>query len=443
MRTRGLAILSVLTVAGVSAMRLTSVDAAAPAGEQYWPQWRGPLMTGLAPHATPPVEWSETKNVRFKVALPGPGHATPVVWGNRIYLLAAAETEREAPTGSAAPRDEKATRVHRFVVLAFDRNTGETIWETTVREELPHEAGHATASFASASPVTDGEHVWASFGSRGLYCLDRDGKVVWNKDLGEMHTRNEFGEGASPALHGDTLVVNWDHEGDSFVVALDKRSGEERWRAARDEPTSWATPVFVEDGGRTLVVVSATNRVRAYDLKTGAEVWQFGGLGVNVIPTPVVGSGTLFVMSGYRDPQGIAFRYPGAKGDMTGSDAVAWKSDRNLSYVPSPLLDDGKLYFVKRFSGVLSCVDLQTGRVLYEEQRVEGLSNVYGSPAAAAGRAYLIDRDGAAAVFKTGAEFELLASNKLDDAFDASPVIVGDHLYLRGHRWLYAIAEDD
>jgi len=310
-----------------------------------------------------------------------------------------------------------------------------------VREELPHEPGHTTASQASASPVTDGEHIFASFGSRGLYCLDLDGKVVWEKDLGDMRTRNEFGEGSSPVLHDDTIVVNWDHEGDSFIVALDKRNGKERWRVAREEPTSWATPLIVEDQGRPLAVVSGTGRVRAYDLKNGEEVWGASGLGLNCVPTPVADAGVLFVMSGYREAAGMAIRYAGARGDISASDAIAWRIDSGLSYVPSPLLYEGKLYFLERFRAVMSSYDLATGDTHYTEQRIGDLGNIYASPVAADGRIYVVDRSGKAAVIRHGTKFELLAENELDDGFDASPAIVGDELYLRGHEHLYCVAQ--
>ena len=452
----------------------------------YWPSWRGPLHSGVAPNGDPPVEWSETKNIRWKVKLPGPGHSTPVVWGDRIYVLSAVDTGAEAgsepsePGGSSGSLDSPPTLVaipasfqegqqpppdkgqrpddnrgrggppqkaekpktpHRFVVSALDRGTGETIWETVVREEVPHEPGHVTASQASGSPVTDGKHIWAFFGSRGLYCLDRGGKVKWEQDLGEMRTRNEFGEGASPVLSGDTILINWDHEGDSFIAAFDKDTGEQRWKVPRDEPTSWTTPLVIDDNGRALAVVSGANRVRAYDVKTGKEVWQCGGLGLNCVPTPVEAGGTLFVMSGWREAAGMAIRYAGAEGDITDGDAVAWRIDRGLSYVPSPVLYDGKLYFLQRFSGVLSCYDLKTGKAVYTEQRLDGMGNIYASLVGAAGRIYVVGRDGKAVVFRHGEKFELLATNELDDIFDASPVIVGGDLYLRGHEYLYAVAE--
>ena len=468
-----------------SAALIVACLIAAPAGAgdapKDWPSWRGPNFNGVVAEADPPVEWSESKNVRWKIELPGPGHATPVIWGNRIYVLSAVSTEKAAALsreteplswrsdttlpralpaslqeqpqaeqqqanppqrrGGRPPR-EKPTHVYQFVVSAHDRGTGKTVWKTVVREEVPHESGHQTASQASASPVTDGEYIWASFGSRGFYCLDKNGKVIWEKDLGAMQTRNEFGEGSSPVLHGDTLVLNWDHEGDSFIVAMDKRTGEQRWKVPRDEPTSWSTPLVIEDDGRALVVVSGSNRVRAYDLKTGEVVWNCGGLGLNCVPTPVEHEGTLWVMSGYREAAGMAIRYAGAKGDISDSDRVSWKIDRGLSYVPSSVLYDGKLYFFQKFSGVLSCYDLKTGKAHYTEQRVDGVANIYASPVGAGGRIYVVDRDGAAAVFRHGETFELLANNKLDDAFDASPAIAGDELYLRGHRYLYKVAKE-
>jgi len=199
----------------------------------------------------------------------------------------------------------------------------------------------------------------------------------------------------------------------------------------------------VEDAGRPIVIVSATRKVRAYDLKTGAEVWSCGGLGANCIPTPVADGGTVFVMSGYQDPAALAIKYAGASGDLTGTDRVAWKLGRGTSYVPSPLLYDGRLYFLDRFNATLSCHDLKTGQAHFTEQRIEGLGNVYASPVGAAGRIYILDRTGAGAVIRNSEKFEVLAQNKLDDTFDASPVIAGDDLYLRGHKYLYRVTRTD
>jgi len=340
------------------------------------------------------------------------------------------------------PPRVKPTHVHQFTVSAFALDTGERVWNTVVREEVPHESLHSTASQASASPVTDGEHIWAFFGSRGLYCLNKQGKIVWEKQLGSQNTRNEFGEGASPVVHGDLIVVNWDHESDSFLVALDNKTGKERWRVPRDEPTSWSTPLVLRDGDIDVLLVSAANRVRGYDLSSGKELWSVGGLGVNVIPTPVADGETVWVMSGYREAHGMAIRYRGARGDLTGSDRVAWETDRGLSYVPSAVLLDGRIYFYQRFTGILSCYRLASGKPCYDQQRIEGLENIYGSPVAAGNRIYTVSRDGTTLVFGAGDEFEILAKNQLDDVFNATPAIVGDTIVLRGDNYLYGLAKE-
>ncbi len=334
------------------------------------------------------------------------------------------------------------TEPYKFTVIALDRRTGKEAWRRSVREDVPHEGSHRDGSLAPASPVTDGEHLFAYFGSRGLYCLTMTGEVVWEKDLGDMKTRNGFGEGSSPALHGDTLVVNWDHEGDSFIVALDKATGKEKWRRDRDEVTSWSTPLFIEDGGRAQVVVSAAKRVRSYDLATGEVVWECGGLGVNCAPTPVADAGLLFAMSGYRDPALLAIQYTGAKGDLTGSEAVVWTTNKGPSYVPSPLLYGDTLYFLKKSSGILSCFDPKTGKAHYDQQRLEGISGVYASPVGAGDHVYIVGRGGKTVVLKRGSSFEPVAVNQLDDSFSASPAIADNELYLRGMKHLYCIASE-
>lgn len=412
-----------------------------------WPSLRGPLRTGVAPGADPPIEWSEAKNVLWKVELEGTGHASPAVWGERIYVLSAVDTGKESaepveqPASDERPPEIKPTGVHRFVVSSYDLGSGRHAWSTVVREEVPHESLHTTASQASASAVTDGEHVWAFFGSRGLYCLDLEGKVIWEADFGTQTTRNEFGEGSTPLVQGDRVVVNWDHEGESFIVALDKKTGKELWRNARDEPTSWSTPTVVRDGDLDVVVVSAANHVRAYDLASGDELWRVSGLGLNVVPTPVADGETVWVMSGWREPRGMAIRYRGARGDLTGTDRVRWQIEEGLSYVPSAVLVDGRVHFFQRFSGILSCYELATGEACYERRRLEGFENIYASPVAAGDRIYSIARDGTAIVFRAGKEFEILARNKLEDVFNATPAVVGDRIVLRGDRYLYAIGE--
>jgi len=324
--------------------------------------------------------------------------------------------------------------------MALDRQSGKTVWSHTVREVVPHESGHRDASQASGSPITDGEHLFAHFGSRGLYCFDMQGKLIWEKDLGKMTTRNGFGEGSSPVLHGNTIVVNWDHEGDSFIVALDKNTGAERWRKSRDEATSWSTPLIVQPDKTPQVIVSAANRIRAYDLANGDIVWQCGGLGANCIPSPVADSGQVYAMSGYRNGVALAIRYPGAKGDVTDSASVAWKISSGTPYVPSPALYGEVLYFLQKNTGILSCYNTKTGKAHYTNQRLEGISGVYASLVAAADRVYIVGRGGTTQVLKHGPKYQVLATNKLDDEFDSSPAIAGDELYLRGRTYLYCIA---
>ena len=414
--------------------------------DRYWPQWRGPLGTGVAPHGNPPITWSETNHVRWKTPLPGVGHSTPVIWADRIFLTAAAPYgEMMEPVynmASGAHDNHPVTQRHEYIVLALNRSDGRILWRTIVRRDLPHEGGHYTGSHASASPVTDGQHVYAFFGSHGLYCLDVEGKVVWERNMGRMDTKHAHGEGSSPALHGDMVVINWDHEGDSFVAGLDKRTGKTRWRKDRDELTSWSSPLVVEHQGRAQVVVSATGRVRGYDLKTGEVIWECGGLSRNVVASPVAGHGMVFVANSYDRQAMLAIRLEGATGDITGTDQVAWSHNRLTPYVPSPLLYGDTLYFLRHLQGILSCVDARTGETRHGPFRLNGIDMVFASPAGAANRIYIADRNGATMVFQHGAEPAPLALNHLDDAFSASPVLVDRELYLRGEKALYCIMEE-
>lgn len=415
------------------------------APERNWPQWRGPLGSGFAPLANPPVEWSETKNVRWKVELPGLGHSTPIIWGDRVFVTAAVPYGDELP-----PRPSRAPGNHdnlpvsqrqRFVALALDRADGHILWRRTLREALPHEQGHRTASLASNSPVTDGERLYVFFGSFGLFCLDLDGEPLWQKNFGLMQSLHGHGEGASPALWGDTLVVNWDHEGQSFLAAFDKRTGDQRWRVDRDEITSWATPLVVEHDGRPQVVVSGTNRVRGYDLADGRVLWECGGLSANIVASPVAGQGLVFVGSSYDTRALLAIRLDGARGDITGGDQVLWSRSRGTPYVPSPLLYGERLYFLTHYQGILNRVDAVTGADRPGPIRLGGMNEIYSSPVAAAERVYVTDREGLTMVIRHSDAPRLLAENRLDDTFSASAALADDALFLRGQRALYCLAE--
>ena len=444
-------ILSVLRCVLVLAILLTrgmDVSAADPARADrlaQWPNWRGPLSTGVAPLADPPTEWDETKNICWRTAIPGFGHSSPVVWNDRIFVTSA------IPVGDALPpRPSQAPGAHdnlpvthhqRFVVLAVDRLSGDIAWQTTVGELLPHETWHVSASAASASPVTDGEHLFAFFGSYGLTCLDFEGTIVWQQDLGDMFVKHGHGEGASPALYGETLVVNWDHEGDSFVVAFDKQTGDENWRVPRDEVTSWATPIVVEQDGRPQVVISGTQRVRGYDLESGEVIWECGGLSANVVASPVADDGMLFAGSSYETRAILAIRLAGAVGDLTGGDHVVWTRNERTPYVPSPLLYDGALYYLYHYQGVLTRVNARDGKEPTGPFRLPGITDVYASPVAAAGRIFITDREGSTLVMTTGEQPQALALNRLGEPVSATPALVGDELILRGEQHLYSIAE--
>jgi outer membrane protein assembly factor BamB len=426
-----------------------------------WPRWRGPLANGVAPLAEPPLKWSESENVKWKLTIPGFGTSTPIIWEDQVFILTAIPTGKKAdsspPAAVASPpnlpdqppgqapgslaRPEQPNESYQFVVLAVDRTTGKIRWQKTAREQVPHEGHHRDHGFASASPVTDGEHLFVHFGSRGLYCYDLNGTLKWEKDLGDMQTRNGFGEGSSPALHGEIIVVLWDHEGDDFIVALDKRTGEERWRQKRDEPTTWSTPLIVEHDGKAQVIATATNKIRSYDLSTGQPLWECGGMTTNVIPTAVSDFGMVYATSGYRGSALLAIRL-GRTGDLTGTDAIAWEHHKSTPYVSSPLLLGERIYFFAGNNGTLSCFDAKTGKAHFEAERIADLlGGVYGSPVGANGRVYLTGRDGKFVVIKDADRLEILASNKLDDRFDASPAAVGKQLFLRGHQSLYCVAE--
>ncbi|MDA1166363.1 MAG: PQQ-like beta-propeller repeat protein [Planctomycetota bacterium] len=408
-----------------------------------WPQWRGPLGTGVSPNGEPPIEWSEEKNVRWKVELPGRGHGTPIVWNDHVFLSTAIPFGPKLPpkqSGRPGEHDNLAvSQRHQFVALALDRATGRTIWKKQLHEALPEEGAHSTASLASASPVADGEHVFAFFGSHGLFCLDHDGKLIWKKDLGRMHTKHGHGEGTSPVLHGETLVINWDHEGDSFIVALEKSTGKEVWRRERDEVTSWATPIVVQRGDTTQLIVSGTARVRAYDLGSGKTLWECGGLSSNIVASPVHADGIVIAGSSYEKRAMLAIRIDGAQGDITDSKQVVWSRTRGTPYVPSPLLYGDALYFHAHYQSVLTRIDAKTGEENPGPFRLPGISNVYASAVGAAGRVYVTDLEGTTLVFSNEANPRIMARNILDDRFNASAAIAGRQLFLRGEKLLYCL----
>ena len=417
-----------------------------------WPTWRGPLATGEALVGNPPVEWNENNNIRWKIPIPGKGLSTPVIWGDQIFITTAVSFGKivnpEKVNGQTKHAmwmrmsgvSKTTENIQQFIIYSISRKSGKILWEKIVREDFPHEGTHKDASWASNSCVTDGECVIASFGSYGLYCFDLQGTLIWNKDLGDMKIRNSFGEGSSPVLYQNNVIINWDHEGTSFITVLDKKTGNTIWKKQRDEVTSWSTPIVVEVNEKPQIIVSASGNSRGYDLASGKVIWKLSGLTKNVIPSPVYSNGMVYLMSGFRGNALQAINLNVAKGDLQESPAVVWTFDKNTPYTPSPLLYKGKLYFLRSNNEQLTCADAKTGKIYYTKQKLDGMKGVYASPVGAKGRVYIVGRNGVCYVIKPGPVYQVLAKNVLDDGFDASPAIVGNELFLRGLKYLYCIA---
>ncbi|MEZ6133783.1 MAG: PQQ-binding-like beta-propeller repeat protein [Pirellulaceae bacterium] len=395
-----------------------------------WGHWRGPTGNSTSPTAQPPIEWSKTKNVKWQTEIPGRGSGSPVIWEDRIFV-----------TTSVPVRGTENARLPtlEFKLLCLNRQTGKLLWEETAVTAQPHQETHATNPFSSASPCTDGQHVYAPFGSRGTYCYTLEGKLVWKRDdLGKMQTRNGFGEGSSPTIAGNMLLVPWDHEGPSALYALDKLTGDTIWKANRDEPSCWATPLVVEHNGQQQVVMNGQTCARGYDLATGKELWRCGGQTERPVASAVAGDGLIFVGSGHRGSFLGAFR-PDGRGDIAKSDKVAWVIQKDTPDIGSPLLSNGRLYFHKGKSGQLSCVDAKTGKPYYMASRIPGLDNIYASPVAAGGHIYLTARDGTTVVIEDSEKLKVVATNNIGEGVDATPAPVDNQLFIRGERHLFCI----
>jgi outer membrane protein assembly factor BamB len=416
-----------LRFTGWFALLLVS-SAFAAAGD--WPHWRGPNDDGMA-KGDAPLHWSDDEHIAWKAPVPGRGFSSPVVWGDRIFLTTA------VPTGSAAGRGDLVE--HKFMVLCFDRKTGKQLWEKVAKVATPHQGHHPQyGSFASNSPITDGKYLFAFFGSRGLYCYTLSGELVWKKDFGALQMFRDFGEGAWTALHGEKLVAVMDHEGDSFLVALDKNSGRELWRTPRDGNTNWSGPYITSHDGRKQVIMSGSREVCGYDLETGKRIWGAKGLGQNTIPAPVAHDGIVIVMSGFRNPNLLAIRL-GREGDLTGTDAIIWQNQRGNSYTPSPVMHEGKLYMLTD-TGMLSCFDAKTGKPFYQQQRLPKPYSFKASPVGVNGKLYLASENDDVVVVRLGEKFDVLATNTLkDQTFIATPAIVDGEIYLRGQNTLFCI----
>jgi outer membrane protein assembly factor BamB len=429
-------------------MTILFTVALAPSADN-WPSWRGPTADGIASaDARPPLNWDTEKNIKWKAPLTGRGSATSIVWGDQVFIVTASNTGRDAKPEELPHRDPKLEvrttapkQFYKFEVISFDRTTGKEKWRQTAAEAVPHEGHHQTHSYAAGSPATDGKRLYVSFGSFGVYAYDLDGKLLWKRDLGRLTTRLGWGEAVTPVVHGGLLFLNWDQEQDSKLIALNAANGETKWETPRNERTTWNTPCVVEHNGVTQVIVNGTNRIRSYNAADGKLIWECGGMTVNPIPSVLVADGYAYALSGYNGAGAVAIPLD-SKGDVTDSKTLRWRYGKGTPYVPSAVLHDGRLYFTSKNTNVLTILDAKTGQPKLADERLPGVIDFYASPVVADGRIYLVGRTGTTLVLKAGDKAEVLATNKLNDPIDASPVVCGKQIFLRGERYLYCIEEN-
>ena len=416
---------------------------ASSSNQEDWIHWRGPTADGRAgAKAKPPVQWNDNKNIKWIAELPGEGSATPIVVGEQIFVLSAAKTSRRSPT--AIVNDERAKTVpdelyYEFVLSSLERSTGKLLWQKTVAEEVPHEGKHDTNTYAAGSPVTDGERLYFSFGSRGVFSYSLTGELIWKMDLGDMRTRFGWGEAVTPALTRNAVIVNWDQEEGSFIVAIDKRTGEIIWKTARaKEVTSWNTPFVTTFEGKEQIVVNGTDSAKGYAAADGSLLWECGGQTVNAIPSPIRFRDSVICMSGYRGAMACSIPL-NSQGNVTDSVSINWKVVQGTPYVPSPILSGNRLLFTAGNTNVLTCIDAISGEPNIERIRLPGISAMYASPILANGHFYFVSREGTTTVVKDNETLDVVAINELDDVIDASPVAVDDQLFLRSWNKLYSI----
>lgn len=423
---------------------LTTLLCAFPASradDGDWACWRGPRGDGTS-EGSPPIEWSEEKNVRWRTLVPGVGLSSPIVHGARVFVTTAVPTgKKRAGQVSAAFREPYELEEQEFLVLAFARADGQELWRKRVHQAMPHEPTHPTNSYATPTPATDGTRVYCSFGSFGVYALSLTGEVLWQVDVGDL-TNNGHGEGSSPLLYEDSLILLWAHWGQSFVLALDVASGKERWRTALPAGNNCSTPIVVRaggggEGGDQLVI--AGKRTIACDPKTGRELWSFGdeGPGGNTSMASPVAIGELVLVPGVdRGDLRALVALPGGE-----PPELLW-SRRSSDNIPSLLAHDQRIYFLKGDSGQLTVIDSVSGEVAFGPERLKGVNEAWASPVIAGGRLYVTARDGRVEVLSLAPEIQSLAVNVLEDGFEASPAIAGNELFLRGRRHLFCLSEE-
>ena len=410
-----------------------------------WPQYRGAQSDGLAEGDTLPDRWSTTENVVWKAEIPGWGWSSPVIWGDKVFVTSAVgEQELKKPIVGGYPGGRvKPTDVHRFMTYCLDFDTGKVRWEREAHKGVPPEQRHPRNSYANATPITDGERVYAYFGNIGMFCYDMDGTKLWEQRLGSFPMRGGWGPGASPVLHNDRIYLVNDNETGSFMVALDAKSGKEIWRVEREERSNWSTPYVWEHPDRTEIVTIGTSKVRSYDLE-GNVLWELRGTSGLVSLMPLAKHGLLYLGAGYHYGPLYAIQ-PGASGDIslkadeTSNRWIAWSQRRGSGIHPCYLISDERL-FVLFDAGLLTCYHAKTGETVFPRKRLNtGGGRFYASPWAYNGKVFLLNEDGTTWVVEDGPEFKLLHKNELADNAWATPAIARGSLFIRTYTGLYRL----
>lgn len=423
------------------------------AADPNWPQFRGPSAGGVG-SGSPPLEWNGAsgKNIRWKTEIPGLGHSSPIVWGDRIFLTSAVPASGEATLklglyGDIQPVEGEGAQ--SFNVYCLDRQSGKILWQRTAASGPPKIKRHPKSTHANPTAATDGKHLVVSFGSEGLFAFDLDGKPLWKKDFGVLDSgffrvpTAQWGFASSPILHDGMVIVQADVQQNSFLAALDAASGKERWRTARSDVPTFSTPAVVPytGGGPSgwQVVVNGWKHIGGYDLKTGKELWRLTGGGDIPVPTPVFLDGLIVITNAHGSMRPIYAIRPDAAGDITEKRAaIAWSQERAGNYLQTPLLDKGLAYLCYD-NGVLSVYQLATGERFYQQRLGGGTSGFTSSPVAAGDRLYITNEDGQTHVLALGSVYKVLATNDLGETVMATAAIAGDVMYIRGRKHLFAI----
>lgn len=435
-----------LLAAAVLSWTVTSIGAQR-AGT--WPAFRGVDASGVADGQNLPLTWNVESgaNIRWKTAVPGLAHSSPIIWNGRVFVTSAVSSRDDATFkpglyGEGTASDDRS--VHRWIVMALDAKTGRVVWQQVAHEGTPREKRHIKSTYASATPVTDGRVVVAFFGSQGLHAFSFDGTPLWKKDLGHLDVgaydipSYEWGTASSPALHDGRVIVQVDTSKDDYLLALDAMTGRELWRTAREELPSWGTPAIVRAAGRTEIVTNSSNFVYGYDFATGRELWRLGGSSQITAPTPIFAPDAIIVASGRRPTAPILAITPGAAGDITGTASVLWQKTQRGPYMPTPVIYGDQLYVLGN-AGVFDSYHYRTGAEIYRSRLLHKGSGFSASPVVSDGRLYASSEDGDIFVVRTGPVFELLAENAMGEPIMATPAIAAGTMFVRAQRTLFAI----